>query len=181
MRFWGPTFISGLISLSFIFCASQLFAEATSPRKIYVVDMERVLTESVAGKAVKNTMQEEVKRSEITLGKLKRDVLNLREELSKQSALLSAEALEKRQEELRRSEKLATRKLQDAREELNRKNHQEMGKVIKEIDQIITELGDGDEFPVIVEKDPRFVLFANEEIDLTSRVIEELDKKKLAL
>lgn len=144
---------------------------------MYVVDMERVIAESIAGKAARNTMQEEVKKAERKLQLLKNEVEKLKSDAAKQVNVLSDAAIEERKEAIAKRERDLQRSIEDNREELAKKNDAEMGKVVKRIDEVIKELAESGKYPLIIEKDPRYVVYANSRFDITDVVIGALDSK----
>ncbi len=144
---------------------------------IYVVDMERIISQSIAGKAARNTMQEEVKKAEKKLQLLKGEIDKLKSDTAKQVNVLSDAALEERKEAIAKRERDMQRAMDDNREDLAKKNDAAMGAVIQRIDSVIHELSASGTYPLIVEKDPRFVVYANDRFDITSVVITALDEK----
>ena len=146
---------------------------------IYVVDIQRVISESVAGKAARNNIEAEIKKAEAKLALMKSEFDKAREEFSKQASLLSAEALQEKKEGLQKRETALQRAAQDQREELMRKNGAELNKVVEQVQKIVDELAKSGNYPVVIEKDPRFVVYAGSRFDLTEQVVKALDTKKL--
>ena len=161
--------------------ATGLLAEETKlPAEqgtLYVVDMERVIAESIAGKAARNSMQEEVKKAERKLQLLKNEVDKLKAEAAKQVNVLSDAALEERKDAIVKRERDLQRSVEDNREELGKMNDSVMGSVVKRIDEAIRELAESGKYPLIIEKDPRYVVYANSRFDITDVVISALDSK----
>jgi outer membrane protein len=170
--------IVALVALSVIFTFPQdLLAEDV----VYVVDMQRVISESILGRAAKNNIESELKKKELKLAKLGKELKALRENFSKQASLLSDEALVEKQEQFSQRERDFARKVQDEKDELSRLNHKELGKVVKEIDRVVNELARDKGYRFILEKDPKLVVFAANRLDLTEQIITILNKKKLEL
>ena len=148
---------------------------------IYVVNMQRVIDESIIGKAARNNIEADVKKEELKLSKLKDDLDKSRAEADKQASLLSKEALAGKQEALEKKQRELMRAVQDKREELTRRNGAEIERVVKEIDLVIKELAEKNDYKFVVEKDKQYVLFVDEQFDLTDKVVEAVNKKKLDL
>lgn len=146
---------------------------------VYLVDVQRVINESIIGKASRNDFEAEVKKSEMKLAQQKGELDKLHGEVDKQASLLSSEALEEKREVLDRRGREFERSVQDQREELSRKNDAEMLHIMSQIQKVVQELAAQGNYPVIMERDPRVVVYADPRLDLTDQVIKQLDAKKL--
>lgn len=166
-------------------CGSVLLghgaAVAADLDAVWVVDMQRVMNTSVAGKAARNTLEADAKKAELALEAQRSEVLRIREQLEKQAALLSRQAIQEKRETLAEKERDLARALSDQREELLRKNQAQIGKVVEAAREVVAELAARDGKKLIIEKDARAVLFVNEHYDLTDEVVAALDRKKIAL
>ena len=183
-RIFRPSRIESLGYLSLLL-ASCLFllapprVAATEPhaKDVYVVDMQKVIEESIAGKAAKSNMNQEVGKSEAKLGKLKNELSKISEDLDRQSGLLSEQALQDKRDLIDRKQKELGRAVSDNREELAKKSDTEISKIVKQIDQVVKDLSAKGKYEIVIERDPRFVLYVDDKFDLTKRVIEELDRR----
>lgn len=163
-----------LISLPF---GSALQAESAA-QSVAVVDMQRVINESIIGKAAKTNLESEVKKREGSLEKLKNDVASMRAELEKQVSVLSGAALDEKKGALERKEREFSRLLQDQREELAKKNRIEIGRVVEEIQKVIKGLADDQGYDLVLEKGDRTILYSSAKFDITGKVVEKLDATK---
>ncbi|MCO6430184.1 MAG: OmpH family outer membrane protein [Deltaproteobacteria bacterium] len=154
---------------------------AITDEPIYVVDMQKVINESIIGKAARNNVEEEMKKKRLLLEKMKLEVDKLKEDLAKQSTLLSKDALEKKQEALLRKQRDFERAYQDQRDELARKNYDAMTKIVKEIDAIVAKLADEKQYRMVLEKDSRAVLYVNNRYDISEEVIKRINAEKVGL
>ena len=157
-----------------------MFAMAENPL-VYVVDMQKVIDESLVGKGARSNLEADLKKRELLLEKRRLELKKLQDDLQKQSSLLAPAALEEKRQILTKNERDFTRLLQDQRAEAGKKNDAEMVRVIKEIDGVIAEVGADGTHPFIVEKDPRVVVYSNPRIDITAEVIKRLNNKKVGL
>jgi outer membrane protein len=157
---------------------SQAMAADDGPH-IFVIDMNRVANESIIGKAARSNIEAEVRKSESKVALQRQNIEQLGADIQKQSSLLSADALEEKREVLAKRQREVERMMQDQREELGKKHNLEMKKVVDEIDVVVKQLSDRGTYPVIIEKDPRVVVYAADRTDLTSEVIRLLDAKKM--
>lgn len=150
-------------------------------QKIVVIDTQRVITESIIGKAAKNNLEVEIKKGQAKVAALKADFERQRSDLEKQSAILSGSALESRREELERKQVEFQRIFQDIQEKLGRSNDAEISKVVSQINELVKALAQEKEYQFVFERDRKSVLFSSERIDITDEVVKNLDKKRVAL
>jgi Skp family chaperone for outer membrane proteins len=160
-----------------IACVLGLTATAHADDSVYTVDVQRVITESIMGKAARANVENEVKKGEAKLKSLKSDFESLEKDFQRQSELLSGAALEEKKTTLRRKERDLQIALEDQKEAVGRKNQAEISKVIGEIDKVIQDLGKTGSYGLIMEADPRVVVYRRDSLDLTDKVVKMLDAK----
>ena len=160
---------------------SPVYAQGGQLSAIYLVDMQKAIDGSDIGKTAKSRMDAEIKKQEQELEKKKAEIDRTKADLIKQSSLLSAEAAEEKRVQLEQKNRELQRSVDDARQNLTRKNGAEIEKVVREIDLAVKELSREGGYQVVLERDPRFVLYASERYDLTDEVVKRLNEKDLKL
>lgn len=150
-------------------------------QKIVIIDTQRVITESIIGKAAKNNLEVQIKKGQAKVAALKADLEKQRSDIDKQSAILSGAALESRREEFERKQVESQRTYQDIQEKLARSNEAEISKVVSQINELVKALAQEKEYQFVFERDRKSVLFSSERIDITDEVVKSLDKKRVAL
>ncbi|MCB0355200.1 MAG: OmpH family outer membrane protein [Bdellovibrionales bacterium] len=150
-------------------------------REVYVVDIQQVLSESIAGKASKTDLEAEIKQIERQIDVKKRELLEYQSKIAQQQTLLSKSALEEKGEEFRKREKEVARFIKDQQDEISRKRDKVIARLVGEVDGVISELALKSSYKIVLERDPRLVLYVNKDFDLTDEVIERLNQKKLSL
>lgn len=178
MRSWVLFFAAAWLTL---FPGSVVRAEGGQLGAIYVVDMQKAIDSSDFGRAAKSRMDSEIKKQEQDLEKKKAEIDRMKADLIKQSSLLSSEAAEEKRAQLEKKSMDLQRGVEDARQSLTRRNGAEIEKVVREIDIAVKELSRESGYQVVLERDPRFVLYAGDRYDLTDEVIERLNDKDLKL
>jgi outer membrane protein len=143
--------------------------------RVSVVDVQRVITTSKAGQRARQEVEAEVKKGESRIASLKSEFESLEKAIQKQADVLSGTALEEKQGELRKKERALRVALEDQRDVITRKNRAEIGKVVNKIDAIIKEMGASGRYGVIIDSDPRLVLFYDKKLDISDEVITKLD------
>lgn len=162
--------------------AEGVLAEPASVQDpIYVVDMQRVFSESIIGKAATNNLQEDVKKKQVVLEKQRLELEKLKGDLEKQASLLSKDALRKKEQQLYQKERDFERSLNDQREELALRNKDAMEKVLLQINKVMKDLADKNDYKIIMEKDLRVVVYANKKYDISDEVIKQLDNEHMGL
>jgi outer membrane protein len=155
--------------------------EAQSDETLAIVDVQRIVNDSIAGKAAKSNLEEQINKAKLKLAGLKSEFEKQKSDLEKQSAILSGPALEQRKEALAKKQVDLQRAYQDMQQELAKANEKEIGKVVKQVNEVVKDLADKRGYAFVFEKDRQSVLFASGRIDITQEVISALDKKKVDL
>jgi outer membrane protein len=155
--------------------------EAQSHETLAIVDVQRIVNDSIVGKAAKSNLEGQISKAKLKLAGLKSEFEKQKSELEKQSAILSGSALEQRKEALGKKQVDFQRAYQDMQQELAKANDKEIGKVIKQVNEVVKDLADTRGYAFVFEKDRQSVLFASGRIDITDEVISALDKKKVDL
>jgi len=145
--------------------------------KIATVDRVKVTKECQAGKKATATLQEYAKVRQKVVASEEADLVKMSEDYSKQAAVLSPEARKDKEETFnqkrvafqRRSTELE-REVQDKRQELAMIFNQQLDDVVKAI-------AEKEKFSLVLDSSPGTqTLYSNSAIDITDRVIKEMDK-----
>ena len=174
MKKYVAAFVVVLL-VSLIYSAPSYSADKVDAVKIGIVDIQRVVLDSKVGKDARGQFQNEMIAKKKALTE-KEDVLKkLRSEIDK-AGISDAEKKEK--EEKFQKEAREMRRLRDETEAGLRDMDKAMtGKLIGEIREVISKLGEEGKYTIILEKDAS-VLYMPNTIDLTAKVIENYDKQK---
>lgn len=156
-----------------IFFAFAAFAENPA---VFTVDMQQVLDQSIAGKAAKNNLKAEAQKEEAKIKLEAAEIQKIREDLDKQAGLLSREALTEKEDNLRQKQEDLAKLARDKQTAMTRHNNEAIEKLINQVNTIVDQIAKAEKIAFVVEKDPRTVIYANPKYDLTTRVIENLNK-----
>ncbi len=146
--------------------------------KIGFVDLLRALNESDAGKKAKADLEFLVKSKQITIDEKGKALEKLRSELEKQSSVLSKKARNDKEDELEISIKEYQRLVSDSQNEIKKKESEFTDEIIKQLREVIQEIGKEEGYTIILEKAMGIVLYSEKEIDLTDTVIKRYNKSK---
>jgi outer membrane protein len=163
------------------FFVVALSVQSSVAEDIAIVDTQKVLNESIIGKAAKSNLEGRIKKAQAKVVQLQGDFERQRADLAKQSAILSGSALEAKRDALEKKSLELRRLAQDTQEELAKANEEEIGKVVSQIAEVVQEVAADKGLRFVFEKDRRTVLYSSDRIDISSDVVKILDKKKVAL
>lgn len=150
---------------------------AASP-KIGFVDLQTALNQSEAGQQAKVEISEQIKEYEGEVTSRQEELKKLKQELEKQSVMLSEEARAEKERAYQKKLKAFERFTKDIQDELQQRDSDYTRRIIDEVLKIVEEYGAEEGYTVILEKTESSLLYADEKIDLTSKVIEILDSRK---
>jgi len=152
-------------------------ANAEEHDALYLVDMQRIISESALGKAAKTSLEGEAKKRQAGLAAQKAELDKLKGELETQASVLSASATEEKRATLEKKAREFERTVQDQREELGRKQSAAIEKIVQQANQAINDLATKGKYKLILEKDSRVVLYSEPSLDITGEVLKAIDSK----
>lgn len=146
--------------------------------KMGIVDLQRALNESVAGKKAKEQFKVEFDRMQNSLKSEKDRLDRLKDDLDKKSVVLKEDERKTMAEDFERKRRDLRRKLEDADAELRKKDSELTGDILKDLAVVIQQIGERDGYTVILENSSSSVLYGSKSIDLTDEVIKTYDTRK---
>jgi outer membrane protein len=150
-------------------------ASAQERIKIGFIDIQRVVSESQAGKQAKERFQAQVKKAEADVVKERQDLEKLRADMEKKGPLLKDEERRNLESDYQRRSVNLQRAMSDYQQELQQKNNEMMSDILKQLEQIVTEVGKADKFTLILERSQ--ILYSDQGIDITNKVIESYNSR----
>ena len=182
--------------LALLLAASSSYAQAQGPTgkptKMGVVDMQRISQESLLGKGYATRMDqlESEIRSELTkrqnqIGQLDTAIKALQDDLQKQSAILSADAVEKKQQEIVKKNRERQALAEDSQADIQRMQQAAQGKAQEyqvdfntKIQPILQAVGKEKGLDFILDR--ATIVLINPELDITRDVIVKADDAEKA-
>jgi outer membrane protein len=146
---------------------------------VFVVDMQRVLEDSIAGKAARNDLEKEVAKLRNRMGQATNELKRLDDEMKRQASLLSEAALNEKREAIANKEREYSRVFNDQQEELKVSSQRKVGKIVEHAQTVITKLTEARGGALVVERGQGFVAYVDPKLDLTADVVKELNKESL--
>lgn len=165
MRLSSKSFVFFFIAL-FVFVEVGFTADVA---KIGVVELQRVIETSDAGKEIKAKMTAQYEQMEGELKGKESEIKDLKKRMDREALVMSKEMREEKDREFRikvNDIKMLQKKYEA---ELQAMNKRMMGGLIKESQKIIAEIGKSKGYLVIINKSA--VLYSPSTIDITDEVV----------
>lgn len=169
-------YLSGVIFLLFAVIIFQANALAAETSKMGVLDLRRCIQESNEGKRVYENLKKKHEALQADLNKKQQELVEMQQEIEKQSLMLSMDAKENRQKEFEKKKRDLTYLAQDLQEEMKQAESNaniELLKVIHEIAEMVAKKKGLD---IITERSG--IIYVVEDIDISEEVIKEINKLK---
>lgn len=143
--------------------------------KIGVVDFQRILQESKAGKTVAKKLREKQEERSLALKKKQTEILKLQKFI--ESIELVGEKEEREEKKLELNIQLAAFKDLENKysQQLKVINTQYSDRIKKEINEIVIEVGKKGGYLLIIEKED--VLYSPDAVDITTKIVKHYNKK----
>lgn len=172
--------LSLLLAVLILLTGSHVYAEnaKTENIKIGSVDLIKALNESDAGKKAKTDLEFMIKSKQTSLDEKGKNIEKLKNEIDKQSSVLSADARKSKEDELEKMIRDYQRMVSDSQNEVKKKEGELTGDIIKELREIIEKIGSEEGYTVILEGSEGQILFAKKDIDLTDVVLKKHNELK---
>ena len=165
------------LTAAILFASLALAQPAAAEDKIAFVDFQRIFEQSEVIKSMNEKLQDSIRSEQQTLEK-KRDALEKsKEELEKKAGVLNPEARSKKEEELRAELKDLKRYAGDKEEEFQRRGSTLMQGIMKDLTDIVKEIGKSRGFSAVVERSTGGVIYFDPASDVTEEVMKEYDKR----
>jgi outer membrane protein len=150
---------------------------AAADLKVGIVDLQRGLNESSAGKRAKDQFKGEFEKMQEGLKREKESLDRLKDDLDKKSVVLADEQRKSKLEDFERRRLALRRKLEDSDAELRKKDQELTGSILKDLAVVIQEIGEREGYTLILENSSSSVLYGSKTIDITDSVIKAFDAK----
>jgi outer membrane protein len=169
-----------LISIAMAALAVPAFAQATAPQRMAVIDVQRVLNTSVAGKAAQDKLKKLQDDKMARATKLQEDMKSLDTEINTKKLSLSEDKLADLQKQLADKQVALQRFGQDADKELQDARDKELLALENKIKPVIDQIGKEMGLAAIFNKFESGLVYASDAIDITDTVIKRFNDSTAA-
>ncbi|MGD9331790.1 MAG: OmpH family outer membrane protein [Desulfobacterales bacterium] len=167
--------LTALVIIVFISILGLAFNSQAADIKVGVIDFQEVVGKSEPGQKIEAGLKKEGERLEAELTKDKETLKGLQEKLEREAMVMSREAREEKEIEFRVKARNLQEKEGRYRSEFVGKQRQEIDQLRKVVLEIAQEIGKKEGFTMVVSKVG--VLYFDPSIDLTDKVVQELNKR----
>jgi outer membrane protein len=145
------------------------------PVAVLVVDMQRVLQESKAGKMIQSQMQQQVSTYQKTLAQQDQELAATQQDLQRQQSILAQDAFAVKVKEFEQRVGEASKRAQEAQQTLSESRNEAVSKVDSAMLQVINGLAKERGANLIVNRGA--VVMFDVRMDVSDEVIKRLDEK----
>lgn len=163
--------------LAFMFSCSSVFAADETGSKVGIINIQKVILESKAGKLAKIEFDKEFEVKRISLAAKEKAARAIEDDLKTNGAKMKADARKVKEEKLAEDVKEFQRLKQDMEEELKKKDNELTSTILKDILDITKKVGDEGGYSLILQASPQ-VVYMNNAIDITDEVLKKYDSGK---
>lgn len=156
---------------------NQGFANAGGKAKFAYFSLEEVISKSKVGREAQSKFKAEEQIIRSKLQEKTSELQNLKNQLEKESKLLSRDAKEKKAKEFLEKKKAWEQLTLESRRKLNRLSNQMSSPIISDVLDIVKKLGKKGGYTFIFEVQRAGIAYAPEKLNITDQVIKELDKR----
>lgn len=142
---------------------------------IAVVDVEKILNESKAGKSIQKQLNDRRSIFQKEFSKHENKLMSADKTLVKQKKELSAEAFTKKRKTFEKQLSETRRLFKKRRNSLDKGLGNALTQLRKNIIQVTAEIADENKYQVVLTRDS--VVIVQKEMDITKQVLSRLDKK----
>ncbi len=164
-------------AVSAVLVASLASAPAFAAERIGYVDMQRVVTESAAGKRARAEMEGMVKQKQEQVNREGQKLKALQESFEKEKLTLTDAQKKTKQRDFEKKVQAYQQLASDAQRDLSQKDADITRKALTDIRAAIRELAKEEKLMLVLEKNEQPVLYAEDGPDLTDKVIKAYDAK----
>ena len=145
--------------------------------KIGVVDFQKILNSSSAGKNAQNEIKKKGEALKSELEKAQTELKEMQEQYKRESLLLSDDKKKQKEREMRIKLNNLSILQNKTTKEFNTLKAKLINDVKKEVIDLAITKGQADGYELIIEKNSGSVLYAKNSLDLTDEMIQDYDKK----
>lgn len=165
--------VSGLCAVA-VFSFSGFFSSAQAAElKIGVVNMQKVLTTSTAGKKAQSIIEQKMKSYDSTFKKDKDSLVTMRDEIEKKSSAWSDTVKQQKFSDFQKKSAELGTKEREANQEIRKLQERHVQPVLEKLEEIIQSVAKSGQYDLIVPSNT--ILYASGKHDITDQVTKALD------
>jgi outer membrane protein len=147
-----------------------------TPPTVAVVDMQRVLVESAAGKSIQSQLDTERRKIRDQITRMQDELKSQQNQFIRTRSVMAPEAASEQQQQLQRKEADAQRTLQDRQEAFQRGESDAVNVVTDNMRDIVQQIAAERHVGMVVRKE-LVISMADKNMDITDDVVQRLNTK----
>lgn len=159
-----------------VLCCS-VTAEETAQVKIAVINMQKVVRKSVAGQKATEKLNKKFESLQEKLRAEQDEIKVFKEDLEKKGPLMNEDARAEKEREYKKAIRDFKDQSDDAQFEMRQAESKSMEPVLKELEKVVSHIGEKQGYTLILEKNMPGVYFIDSGIDITDEVIKAYDNE----
>jgi len=144
--------------------------------KVGVIDMQKAIQTSSAGKKAKKEVEGDFEKKKKELKKKEDDLKKRFEEFDKKQAVLSDKVRQEQQADLQKDMLQFREEVSKSQMNIQQRERELTKPIIDKIQKIISDIAKEKDFAMVLEKAEQSVMFAKSDLDITDEVIKRADK-----
>lgn len=177
MKFWGVMLMSAAAALP----AAAQTAAAPSVPKVAVIDVQRLVVESAAGKEAQGRVKKIVDEKQTESEKLQKELQTMQQKLSDQGPSMSDEKRDQLNKEYQEKGIAYKRFQDDAQRQVQEAQQKELGDLERRVMPVINEIGKEKGYTLIFNKyAPGMLVYADDQVDITEEVLHRFNAQVTA-
>ena len=146
---------------------------AVAEIKVGYLNLSEIMEKSPQAEAASKTLEKEFSYRYEKLTAARDEIVKFEETLKKDGTVMTDTRRSELEREILSKKREYIRQQEELKEDFNIRRNQEMGGLQKSVNEVVTGLAKSEKYDLVVTQP---VLFASERIDITQRVLEELQK-----
>jgi len=157
------------------FCLFSFSAYGSNTNKIVVVDLQRIIAQSIEGKKAMQKLKQKEEEIQKEINKKQETLLKLKDELEKKSLMLSMDAKEDKSKNFERQTREYKYFIDDISKKMRKYKLESQKKILEELSAIIQDIGKKNNYKLILGKRAGAVYYNDPGIDITDDIIKAYD------
>ena len=138
--------------------------------RIGVVNANKIVEQSPQYDNVRKSLEAEFQRRNEDLVSKQKQLKQLEEQLSRDSAVMSAAEVKRLEQDIRSRRRKLNATRDEYREDLNLRRNEEFNKLLRQVSEVVHQVGEEEKIDVILSD----VVYASKRVDLTGIVLDRL-------
>ncbi len=153
-------------------------AAVASDLKVVVIDVNKILNESAAGKVAKKKIENRYEELKKKIEGKQEEAKKIKDEIDKQKILLGKEKLKEKEDALNGKVAELRQLTQEAEKEMQTRQGEQTREVLKIVEAQLDKMVAAEKIDLVLDRTQGGVVHFNPALDITDRVLEMVNKEK---